>query len=160
MGRFCSASILLLTVLLALFSCSPPPSMEAFVKVSGRDESGRYPFVLDMEDSLAVYSIHLYTRVDCSLAEFSDMGDMAVDVQLESPSGRRYVERVYIRKNDFVSVSGLARDYNMPYRTGFRPSEYGMWNMYLTLPSVDHEDSGIRGMGVCLSKETENNGKR
>ncbi|MCM1176435.1 MAG: hypothetical protein NC308_05810 [Clostridium sp.] len=160
MGRFCSVLLMGMAVMLAIFSCSRPLSTETFVKASGRDEAGRYHFVLDMTDSLCAYSIRFYTRADCHDKEFRGIGDLVVDVRLEAPSGRKYAERVYIRKNDFASGRGLAKDYNMPYRTGFRPSEYGKWNMYLTLPSVDYVDSGIRGMGVCLSKQIENNGKR
>lgn len=144
---------------LMALSCSQPLSVETFVRSSAKDASGRYPFILCMDDSLAVYSIRFFTRMDISADEFNGLQDIAVDVLLESPSGKGYAERVYLGKKDFVSGRGFAKDYNMPYRTGFRPMEYGQWNMYLTLPEKAPADM-VRGMGVCLSKQIDGNGKR
>lgn len=156
MRNLCLAVSFIL-VCMSVLCCGQPLSAEFFVKSSERDASGRYSFRLDMADSLAVYSIHFFTRADISTDEFRVIPDIAVDVLLESPSGKRYLERVYLSKEDFVSGNGFAKDYDRPYRTGFRPSEYGQWKMYLTLPE---DNGGICGMGICLSKQLDNNGKR
>lgn len=156
MRNFCLAVSFALACM-SVLCCRQPLSTEVFVKASARDASGRYSFRLDMEDSLAVYSIRFFTRADIGSDEFMDIPDIAADVLLESPSGKRYSERVYLRKEDFVSGNGFAKDYDRPYRTGFRPSEYGQWKMYLTLPG---DNTGICGMGICLSKQIDDNGKR
>lgn len=142
--------ILFLSAGFLALSCAEPSSREYFVKVSGTDQSGRYAFTLDMGDTLAAYSIYFFTRIDRE--DFPASGDIAVDISFVSPSGIVYGERVYLPEAAFSSGDGYANDCDVPYRTGFRPSECGIWNMYIAFPDEERHE-GLRGMGVRLSKD-------
>jgi len=149
MGRI-RAFLYLLCVLSFSGSCCEPSSREFFVKSSAKDAGGRYSFNLDMRDSLSMYSVNFFTRIDNGALEC--IPNLAVDVLLVSPSGKEYAERVYLPKEAYISDGNFANDCDIPYRTGFRPVEHGVWKMFLTVPD-ENSVYGFRGMGICLSKD-------
>lgn len=138
-------------VLSVVLSCSAPSVTRQFVKKSGADSLGRYSFVLDMSDSLAIYDISLYFRLDTDDAGFESMGDIPVGVTFESPDGRQYGENVYVPKSSWCSRSHSAHDYDVEYRTGVSPSVHGKWVMRLSVD--DSQVAGFRGIGVRLEKK-------
>ena len=97
--------LVLFLVWCAAFSCTYPLSSESFVRVSDRDDAGRYVFSLDMSDSAAVYTINFFTRLDCDDNMFASIGDIAIDVLVESPGHRKYSERVYLPASDIQKRS-------------------------------------------------------
>ena len=149
--------ILLLVAAVLCAACSEPSGRENFVPRDSVGEDGRYCFSAVMTDTLASYSLRLYTRTDCSDREFAAMRDMGMDVLAVAPSGKEYSERVYIPKSSFRSGRFPAHDCDVPYRTGFRPAESGIWKIYLK-PVPETEPAGLRGMGLSISKKK--NGKR
>ena len=123
-----------LTVLLSvlLCSCSRPMSVEKFVMADG---TGEYVFDLDMTDSLHVYDLSFYTRLDGRDAP----SGFPMKIYLTSPSGQTYVEGVY-----FDCSSGV----KVPYRTGLVPVERGVWRM-----SVSAVAQGMCGLGLICEKK-------
>ena len=57
-----------------------------FVRPQQKDADGAYAFCLEMDDSLSVYSLDFYTRIDCPPEDFAALGDM----QLEETCGTWY----------------------------------------------------------------------
>lgn len=137
----------LLTVSLML-SCSAPLTMEDFRSMDDRDSLGRFSYELDMSDSLAVYDISFYTRLDQSAKDFADGSDVCVDIEFVSPSGATFSEVVYIPHSSFSSRRKGTYDCLVEYRIGSVPVEWGVWKMNLTVPQT----YGMRGMGVINKK--------
>lgn len=121
----------MLAVVLGMISCSRPMSVEKFIKADG---SGTYGFVMDMSDSLHVYDLSFYTRLDGKLAPTG----FPMKIYMTSPSGRTYVENVYF------DCSG---GWKTPYRQGLVPVEYGEWTL-----SVTARAEGMCGMGLIVEK--------
>lgn len=134
-----------------IMSCSAPSVTRQFMRKSSADSVGRYSFVLDMSDSLSVYDISLYFRLDTDDAGFEAMGDIPVAVTFESPDGRMFGENVYVPKSSLCSRSHFAHDYDVGYRKGVSPSVYGRWVMRLSVD--DSLVAGFRGIGVRLEKK-------
>lgn len=97
------------------------------------DGSGRYEFELDMTDSLGVYDLSFYTRLDKELHP----AGFPLKVYMTSPSGRKFVESVYYQFGDSCVV---------PYRTDLVPVEYGIWQM-MVMTDADF----ITGLGLIAS---------
>lgn len=129
-------------------ACSEPAQMEYFCSSDDRDSLGRFCYSLDMSDSLSTYDIAFYTRIDCSPKDFDALNDVRVDVELVSPAGLSYVETVYLPVASFSSRKRCTYDSIADYRTGLTPVEWGVWQMYLSLPEIQ----GLRGMGVINGK--------
>ena len=129
-----SGLILLLSVLLlGAAACSRPQSLEQYVFDDG---SGQFDFEVDMSDSLCVYDLSFYTRLeskDCPPG-------FPVRIYLTSPSGVTYSESLfYDASSSFV----------VPYRTDLKPVEYGVWTL-----SLRTRAEGLTGMGlICTRKE-------
>lgn len=143
--------LVLFLVWCAAFSCTYPLSSESFVRVSDRDDAGRYVFSLDMSDSAAVYTINFFTRLDCDDNMFAGIGDIAIDVLVESPGHRKYSERVYLPASDIQKRNYFTKDYDVIYRERFSPAEAGVWTMYLSVPD-ETELTGLRGIGTRIEK--------
>lgn len=137
----------LMFILLAV-SCSAPSQMEDFRPVDERDSLGRFVYSIDMSDSLSVYDILFYTRVDCPDKLFAELQNIKVDVGLLSPSGISYEETVYIPITSFTSDRKGTYDCQVEYRKGLVPVEWGTWRMYIVLPEL----KGMHGMGVINRK--------
>ena len=152
-----SPRTLLLCAAIMAAACSEPAVREGFIGRESVDEAGRYSFAVEMKDSLASYTLRFYTRADCSGKDFYCTKDLGLDVLAVSPSGAEYSERVYIGKSSFSSKFGMAYDCDVPYRTGFRPCEYGIWKICLN-PVPGTGPAGLRGMGLSVSKDKD--GKR
>lgn len=150
------AVILQAVCLCSLLSCSEPRMTEMFVRPQQKDADGSYAFCLEMDDSLSVYSLDFYTRIDCPPEDFAALGDMQLDIRLYSPAGKEYSECVYLPVGTFSASRYFSKDYIVPYRSGFRPSEPGSWTMKVT---VIREEAvkGLRGLGVRLSRKDMQN---
>lgn len=137
-----------IVALVMVAACSEPAQMEYFCSSDDRDSLGRFCYSLDMSDSLSTYDIAFYTRIDCSPKDFDALNDVRVDVELVSPAGLSYVETVYLPVASFSSRKRCTYDSIADYRTGLTPVEWGVWQMYLSLPEIQ----GLRGMGVINGK--------
>lgn len=117
--------------LLVLAACVRPDAVETYVL---NDGTGRYIFSLDMGDSLSVYDLSFYTRVDDR-----DVEGFPMTVTLYSPSGEVQSETVW-----FDCRSGQ----EAVYRTDCEPQERGVWQM-----SVRANAEGLRGIGlICRER--------
>ena len=117
--------------LAALYGCHRPAAHETFLRSDG---SGLYEFDLDMSDSLVVYDVSFYTRIDVE-----QLAGFPMQVRWYSPSGQLYSEQVYF---DY-SAGPVSL-----YRRSCDPQEHGIWRMM-----VRCEAPGMRGLGlVCARK--------
>ena len=124
----------LLMVLAAACACSQPSSREYFVRSDG---SGEYSFELEMSDTLALYDISFYTRLDERQAD--TLAGFPMAIVWRSPSGRFFSESVWYPADKVL----------VPYRSGFRPPETGLWGLSVTLPDPHRR---MRGLGVVCAK--------
>lgn len=110
--------------------CAEPDSTETYML---NDGSGRYYFRMDMTDSLCVYDLSFYTRVDDRRVEGFPM-----TVALCSPSGKVESETLW-----FDCRAGRTA----AYRTDCVPHERGMWQM-----TVRADARGMRGLGLICAR--------
>lgn len=144
--------LMLAVVSAAGVSCSRPTSVEQFVSVDRREANGLYRYTLDMSDSLAIYDISFYSRIDANRLKFTHAKDFSLMVTLTAPSGQRFRETVYFGVFDESSGSNFfSSQYVKPYRTGLVPVEYGVWEMNVLVNS-GAEVPGLRGLGVVCKK--------
>ena len=128
---------LILVLLLLAVSCREPRSTERFVK-----GPGPYVFVVDMSDTLSVYDLDLFTRVDGEVPP-----EIGLRVQWTAPSRATSRETVYLP---------LSPEVYQPYRRGMRPPQPGEWTLTVTPVSAPE---GLWGMGLVVTKrpwDTEN----
>ena len=98
--RILSAGPALLLVM-CLVCCSAPDTWEMFVKNTGDGDRSEYIFPLKMSDSLAIYDIELFTRLDISDAAFAALPEVIpFNITYTSPSGTGYYEEAGIPKYD------------------------------------------------------------
>ena len=126
----------LLLIVAALASCREPQSREYYLRSDG---SGEYSFNLSLTDSLAAYDISFYTAIDQPLFRRDTLVSFPMQIVWRSPSGRYFSETVYYP----VAESKVL------YRSGLVPSEYGVWNIAVTLPE---EPERLRGLGIICAK--------
>ena len=144
-------SLILSAVLaVSLLSCSEPRMTETFIR-SG-DARGCYTYSLDMSDTLSTYSLYFFTRIDGSRDRPGMVRGMALDISFRSPSGRRYSEKAVIPPGSFSEGGHFTMDCLVPYRTGFVPSEYGEWTMYVSVEGESVLD-GFRGLGLRVIRQ-------
>ncbi len=114
-------------------SCARPTSVEQFAFDDG---SGQFDFTVDMSDSLYLYDLSFYTRLESRLSP----PGFPLRVYLTSPSGVTYAESLFYDASEALVV---------PYRSGLVPVEYGVWQL-----SVRARAEGLKGMGlICGKKE-------
>ena len=119
-------------LLAGVAACSQPESVEQYVFDDG---SGQFAFQVDLSDSLCVYDLSFYTRMESRLSP----PGFPMRVYLTSPSGERYSETLFYDASSSLVV---------PYRTDLRPVEYGMWEL-----SVRARAEGLKGLGlICTMK--------
>ena len=136
---------------MTVVSCSEPSVYGNFVKIADADSSGRYRFTLEMTDSLSRYDIYFYTRIDAVDRDAESVEeDIPVNVMLVSPSGVRYTEKVYIRRETNTTDSRYYGDYDVLWRKDSVPVTFGSWLLYL---STDSNIPGFRGFGIRVMKK-------
>lgn len=146
-------SALFVAVAFSLFSCSEPQSYEEFVRTGSKDEDGLYRFTLNMSDSLAVYDLSFYSRIECGNGKLAELRDFPLDITLQSPSGRKYWEKVYFPVHQSSKGSNFySHQYILPYRSGIIPDEAGEWELAVRIDADGHIP-GFRGLGVILEKK-------
>lgn len=129
--------ILVISLLVAA-SCVRPPSDEFFVLSDG---TGSYEYVLDMSDSLCVYDLSFFARLEGR----RQVSGFPMKIYLTSPSGVTYSENVYY---------DASRGLELPYRVSLSPVEYGTWNM-----EARASVPGLGGLGL-ICKRNYRNGTR
>lgn len=129
-------------VLVVLAACSRPKSYEEFIREKD-SVSGMYSFELDMTDSLDIYDVWFYTRVDRSrAATVADYPPMELVVWWVAPSGKVYDETVYMSSGDYRGV-------REKYRSGIEPSERGVWKLCV---KPNDPPKNFRGFGVICER--------
>lgn len=123
--------ILALAVLVAV-SCARPSSDELYAVSDG---SGKYEFTLDMSDSLCVYDLTFFTRLEGR----TRASGFPMKIYLTSPSGTTYAENVY-----YDASQGL----KVPYRTSLSPVEYGLWTLEARASAP-----GLAGLGLICTRQ-------
>lgn len=133
-------------------ACARPTSTEEFVRLSERSEDGLYHFELDMSDSLALYDVIFYSRIDCNNVKLASLRDFPMEITWTAPdSVRRFREKVYFPIHDETAGSGFySKQYVIPYRTGLSPVKPGVWQMSVKVDADEHIP-GFRGLGVVCS---------
>ena len=125
-------------------------SRETFVLADEVGADGLYHFDVDMSDSLSVYDLWLYTRLDKSNIRLVSSPGFPLTAIWTSPSGQRYSEVVYFEtplEKDFYS-----HQYKVLYRSGLRPVESGQWQLSL---DIDSQVDGLCGMGLQTVRTKE-----
>ncbi len=141
----------LLMLLCAVVSCREPSSSEAFVRSSMKEADGSYLFSIDMSDSASTYDLRLYTRIDCTPAQFDGIADPEFVMRFVSPSGLEAWETFVLSKDNYSRRGYFSTEYDFPYRSDIVPTEYGTWTLHA---KVLHEDRipGFLGLGLRVSK--------
>ena len=123
---------ILCALLFVVAACQRPLSTETYVFDNG---SGQFDFELDMSDTLCVYDLSFYTRLESRQAP----PGFPIRVYMTSPSGVVYGESLF-----YDASAGLV----VPYREDLRPVEHGSW-----LLSVRARAEGLQGMGLICTKK-------
>lgn len=152
--RSLAAAVLSAAALLS--ACARPSSTEEFIRLSGRDGEGLYHFDIDMSDSLSLYDITFYSRIDCNNVKMRSLRDFPMEITWMSPdSVRRYREKVYFPIHDETPTSSFySKQYVIPYRTGLDPVSSGVWHIAVRVEADDHIP-GFRGLGVICEKKNK-----
>ncbi len=132
-------------------SCAESEYESVFIKTSEKGADNLYTYSVDMQDSTCVYDLSLFTKVDRSEFSSSTIPNIRLDIRLVSPSKREFEETVWILKDNFSFKEENSTDYDLPYRTGLVPVEFGVWDMYVAVPEED-KITGFRGLGLQVKK--------
>ena len=119
-------------LLLGAAACSRPSSVEQYVYDDG---TGQFDFTVDLSDSLCVYDLSFYTRLESRLAP----PGFPVRIYWTSPSGESFAESLF-----YDASNGLI----VPYRADLQPLEFGVWQL-----SVRARAEGLVGMGLICTKK-------
>ncbi len=106
---------------------------------------GVYSFDIDLGDSLRVYDIALYGRLDGSRSTLREQKVIPADLILHSPSDSVYGERIYIVAEEENRFSASFRTL---WRKNIVPPECGIWHLQACVPL---EIDALRGLGVIVS---------
>lgn len=135
--RLRTAAAVILTVLPVLCCCTEPADRTMTFVKSGDAADGEYVFTLPMTDSLGVWDLWLYTRVDGR-----PVRNLPLSMLWESPEGDVSLEVAYM---DECGREGR----RMLYKKDFTPAMPGEWKLKICpLGSVP----GLRGMGLISEK--------
>ena len=127
---------LALLLALLLTACGQPASREYFQRSAG---DGEYSFDFEMSDTLASYDISFYAALDRPLFKADTLASFPLQVVWRSPSGRFFSETVYYPASQPRTL----------YRSNVVPSEFGDWNISVT---INPEPEGLRGIGLVCRK--------
>lgn len=127
----------------------------------GKEENST-TFYLNMDDSLSIYDIYLYTRYKFQY----DEGTLPAVITITSPSGEKGSEVVrlqgnyknikeYLRENGEQNNILLAQtsdyyDIKELYRTNIAPKELGKWEIEIYIPNTDN----VMGVGIECNSRT------
>lgn len=136
--RFRAAAAILIAVLPFLCCCTRPPERaETFIK-AGDSADGEYVFTLPMTDSLGLWDIWLYTRVDGK-----PVRNLPLSMLWESPDGDVFLEIAYMD-------AGGPEGGRVSYKKDLAPAVPGDWRLRICpLASVP----GMRGLGLISEKK-------
>jgi hypothetical protein len=126
------------------FSCIRPGSEEKFIKARNMSADSAYVFPADMSYDDCLYDVYLYTVIE---RDTISIGRVPFSVTWISPSGEIYREKVYMRESDKVHDSFSGRQYKALYRTGLKPSEYGLWSVRI---KTGFAVPGMLGVGLMV----------
>lgn len=149
MGSLRNKVLALVLLLFAASACREPGSAERFVP-----GDGPYTFPVDMTDSLKVYDLDLYTRLDGHPEDLRQLQELLLWMDWTSPSGRKASEKVYMPLQGRSSF--FSRQVLVPYRADMHPVEPGEWTLVITPIGPPEE---LAGMGLIVTKRpwvTEN----
>lgn len=132
-----------MAVLTLASGCREPMSKEVFTLADKLDSDGIYHFEMDMSDTLSVYDVWLYTRIDAPNITMATCPGFGLDVTWKAPSGQMYGEEVYF--DTPLGSEYYSHQYKVLYRSGLIPVEAGVWTLSL---KVRDDVEGLRGMGV------------
>ena len=125
-----------LVLAVALGACSQPKGYEQFV---GLNPESVYEFSVPFTDSLELYALDFYTRVDASTTGVRK-SEVRLDIDWTSPSGSAWSETVYM----VLDSRGGNR---IPYRDSIAVPECGTWNMRVR---VGDAPKRLNGLGIVL----------
>lgn len=134
-------------------TCAEPYSQEDYVKTRNRDQAGRYEFTIDMSDSLKHYDVDLIVVMDCGKKRFSSFENASVNMLWSSPSGKLFNETVWLSRKDLSSQTPFSKLFEVRYRAGLVPTEYGDWKLYIALKEDVLETYKVPGIGIRLKKK-------
>lgn len=148
-----SGPLLAAILCLLMISCSRPAADEHFVLNSGRDAYGRYPFDVDMDDSLASYSLSVYAAFTGSGRRFGTFRSLPAIFLWESPSGREYESDVLLDGDSLQTISPYSRVLTSTYMSEAVPVETGRWRLYVAVPADSAKKYGMTGLGIKLRRD-------
>lgn len=120
-------SLALFALLIVAAACSSPTGGEQFI----RGPRHSYEFKIEVEDTLSLYDLNFYTRLD---GDFSKAQKLVV--QWISPQDKYYREQVWMP---------LSRTVVQPYREGMHFPCTGQWTLKIR---PINPPRGLRGMGL------------
>ena len=131
-------------------SCREPSVSEEFIPAPGP-----YTFVLDFSDSLGMYDVALFTRIDSHEKTMRALGELPITATWEAPAVDDVPAGTFTEEF-FLPLEGARRSYFSrqvwhKYRKGVVPAVYGDWTLTLSLPD-SIKVRGLRGMGVEVVK--------
>ena len=145
MRRFTPLIIALLALIVT--SCSIPNSVEQFLRSSQVDQDGDYVYELDMNDTTCNWSLAIFSKIDGDFGE--EFGDVILDAQFASPTGKLYADTLYVSASQFYQAGAYSKEFMVDYRNNFKPVENGPWTLRL---HIKQAPEGICGLGIKLSR--------
>lgn len=155
------AVVILTITVICLASCGRPASYEKFLLQDERSQDGYYNFEIDFSDSLQLYDLYFYTRIDYSDASsrFKKESLPPLEVIWTSPDSVYYKEIILLEPSELIEKNELqsikySNSIKTLYRKDISPVIYGQWK--LSAKFLNSELKGeIRGLGVIVSEKTK-----
>ncbi|MBO4435097.1 MAG: hypothetical protein J5769_06585 [Bacteroidales bacterium] len=143
-------NLFLFLLCFAAVSCREPSVSEEFIPAPGP-----YTFTLDFSDTLGVYNVALFTRIDSHEKTMRALGELPITAVWVAPAQgdeplRGFTESFYLPLEG-ARRSYFSRQVWHQYRTGVAPAVYGEWKLTLSLPD-SLEVRGLRGLGIEVVK--------
>ena len=135
-------SILLLLLAVA---CSNPKSVETFVPTD--ENEAAYRFTLDLSDTMLVWNLGFYGRIDGTREELEGLDALPLTVCFTAPDGTQYGEKVQVPLH---RDTPLSLSFDETYRRGMKPVMPGAWELTLTAPDAPE---GLTGVGIILNHD-------
>ena len=137
------AAVTFLLALLLCLGCSRPVRVEGFIRAQDAP-GGVYHFDVDLQDSLVVYDIKLFSRVESVFKHLPGMMNVPLSIVWTAPSGQQYSEDVWMTLLR-PSESPFLLETEQYYRRALVPSEYGKWTVDVR---VTDSPKGFSGLGL------------
>ena len=149
MRRILIRCLLALSLIAATLSCSRPPSDELYVRTGDGDS---YEFEVAMDDDQYIYDLQVYVPMDCDRKSFASFTTFPITMVWQAPSGAKYEETVWMDREDLSASESAWTMLISPYRSSFRPSEYGDWHLSAYIPDEVIKEFNILGLGLKLKR--------